>query len=210
MKPPEKPNLQQIAEHGSNKQPIPKNCWGFLGDSVHVWLRRTACAAGAVLAACTMTLQLPASAAPDATVFEGSMQVVDGDGLWFEGQELRLHGIDAFETAQPCQRPDLDAPYPCGIEAREKLVRLLRRHGNAARCEQLTIGHYGRPIVTCTAGSTDLGEAMIASGWAMAYVRYLEGEKLERYVAVEGRAAAARAGAWAGTFTLPWDWRHKH
>ena len=207
MKPPEKPNLQQIAEHGSNLQPIPKNCWGFLGDSVHGWLLRTACAA--LLALAAWALPSAGIADPARTVFAGAMQVVDGDGLWFEGQELRLHGIDAFETAQPCHRPDHAAPYACGIKAREKLIRLMRRHGNTARCEQLTIGHYGRPIVTCTAGNTDLGEAMIASGWAMAYVQYLEGEKLQHYVAVQARAEAAKAGAWAGTFTLPWDWRRR-
>ncbi|GAB5502778.1 thermonuclease family protein [Pyruvatibacter sp.] len=203
----ENTNLQQIAEHRSNLHPIPKNCWGFLGDSVHLWLLRTACAAAITAAA--LALPDKALAEPAQPVFDGPMHVVDGDGLWFEGQELRLHGIDAFETSQPCHRPGLDAPYPCGIEAREKLARLLRRHGNAARCEQLTIGHYGRPIVSCTAGATELGEAMIASGWAMAYVKYLEGEKLHRYVAAEKRAKRAGAGAWAGTFTQPWDWRRR-
>jgi len=55
---------------------------------------------------------------------------------------------------------------------------------------------YGRTLATRFLGAADLGRWLVAEGLATAYV------------ADEDEARAARRGIWAGTFTMPEEWRH--
>ncbi len=48
----------------------------------------------------------------------------------------------------------------------------------------------------------DLGEWMVAQGWAVAY--YLFSYEYSR---AEHRAESARRGIWASEFVKPWEWR---
>ena len=48
----------------------------------------------------------------------------------------------------------------------------------------------------------DLGEWMVAQGWALAYRRY----SLD-YVDEEAEARAARRAIWTSEFVTPWEWR---
>ena len=57
----------------------------------------------------------------------------------------------------------------------------------------------------CFAGKTDIAQALVAQGLAVAYRRYSED-----YVDAEDRAAAAERGMWQGPFDMPWDWRRKN
>jgi endonuclease YncB( thermonuclease family) len=57
-------------------------------------------------------------------------------------------------------------------------------------------------MAVCRVSGTDLGEWMVAQGWALAYWRYSTD-----YVATEEAARRARAGLWAGTFVPPWEHR---
>ncbi len=69
-------------------------------------------------------------------------------------------------------------------------------------CEDLGRDRYDRIIAKCTVAGEDLGEWMVAQGWALAYRRY----SLD-YVDEETEARAARHGIWAGEFVRPWEWR---
>lgn len=127
----------------------------------------------------------------------GRAEVIDGDGLRIGDHEIRLNGIDAFELHQACDG------RPCGSAARTALRELVR--GQEVACRPVDTDGYGRTVATCRAGRVDLGAEMVRTGHALAYRRYSNA-----YVDEEARARRASAGAWAGAFTPPEDWRRAH
>lgn len=128
----------------------------------------------------------------------GPVRVVDGDTLHIGRDRIRLYGIDAPERAQSCARRGRS--YPCGREAMLALRRLVG--ASRPRCAERDRDSYGRSVAVCTVAGRDLGQAMVASGWAVAYRRYASD-----YVGDEARARAARAGLWEGRFERPDLWR---
>lgn len=127
----------------------------------------------------------------------GPAIVSDGDGLRLNGQRIRLQGIDAFELHQTCETG------PCGRAAKDELERLIA--GHAVSCEPVDTDRYGRTIAYCRAAGLDLGEQMVLQGHALAFRRYST-----EYVDEENEARSRRAGAWAGSFDNPADWRRAH
>lgn len=132
-------------------------------------------------------------------IIESSVKVIDGDTLHIAGQRVRLHGIDAPESAQQCKDAK-GAEYRCGQEATAALANRLGQ--KPISCKGTDIDRYGRIIAVCRLGAEDLNAWMVTQGWAMAYRTY----SLD-YVSEEGQARAARRGIWRGEFTPPWDWR---
>lgn len=61
-------------------------------------------AAPIALSLCLLALTALASKS-HAIEVSGPAIVIDGDTLWVGGTEVRIHGIDAPETAQKCQLP---------------------------------------------------------------------------------------------------------
>ena len=145
-----------------------------------------------------LTISSTASAAP--REISGSAHVIDGDSLRVGGTEIRLFGIDAFEGRQTCERGGLR--WNCGEAAAEKLRSLVG--SREISCEQKDTDSYGRTVAVCRSGSVDVGAELVRSGLALAYRRYSND-----YVNEENDAHSARRGAWAGTFTPPWDERHQ-
>ena len=72
-------------------------------------------------------------------------------------------------------------------------------------CSLVDVDRYGRLIMRCLAGDTDIGEALVEQGLAMAYRRYSQD-----YVTAERDARQAKRGLWQGRFDAPWDWRKKN
>jgi endonuclease YncB( thermonuclease family) len=111
---------------------------------------------------------------------------------------MRLHGIDAPESAQTCiaggQR------LACGRRSANVPDGKIDRR--AVRCEGRDRDRYGRLIAVCYVGSTDLNAWLVRNGWALADLRYSRD-----YVPEERRAEADEAGIWQGEFVPPWDWR---
>ncbi len=64
---------------------------------------------------------LPALALADVT---GPARVVDGDTIEVAGERIRLHGIDAPESGQSCQRRGV--AWLCGAEASQLRSTLVR------------------------------------------------------------------------------------
>jgi endonuclease YncB( thermonuclease family) len=124
----------------------------------------------------------------------GHADVIDGDSLRVSGEEIRIHGIDAPEMRQFCQRGGLD--YRCGVEARDAMVALTQRH--AVECTVLESDRYGRKVARCLANGLDLGLEMVRAGHAVAY---------GNYEAEEAAARQARLSIWAGEFMQPQEWR---
>lgn len=143
-----------------------------------------------------LALTLPAAAAEP---IMGRASVVDGDTLDVRGTRIRLHGIDAPESAQLCQdRAGKD--YRCGQAA---ALALADRIGEATvSCEPRDVDRYGRTVAVCRRGGEDLNGWLVGQGHAVAYRRY----SLD-YVGQEATAKAARLGIWAGTFDEPSAWR---
>ena len=69
-------------------------------------------------------------------------------------------------------------------------------------CEDLGRDRYKRMVARCTVAGEDLGQWMVAQGWAVAY--YLFSYEYSR---AEHRAESVRRGIWASEFVKPWEWR---
>jgi endonuclease YncB( thermonuclease family) len=141
-------------------------------------------------------LILPAAAW--ANVIEGKADVIDGDSLRVAGTEVRLFGVDAPEFGQTCF--DNGAAVPCGVMAKEALEGLIG--GGVLICVSQETDAYGRAVAKCRTSGVDVGDALVASGWATAFRRYGDD-----YVAAEARARASRAGIWQWEFQSPEDFR---
>jgi endonuclease YncB( thermonuclease family) len=128
----------------------------------------------------------------------GAAAVIDGDTLDVNGQRFRLFGVDAPEIQQSCSRGQED--WACGTDAGRQLATLIA--GRTVRCETRDTDAYGRIVAVCRAGSMDLAQAMVQTGFALAFRRY----SLD-YVADEAVARSAGRGLWSSTFTVPSEWR---
>jgi hypothetical protein len=91
-------------------------------------------------------------------------------------------------------------PWRCGEAATNELRKLTT--GRATTCEKRDTDSYGRTVAVFSNGSVDLAAELTRAGLALAYREFSDD-----YVDEENDAEAARRGAWAGTFTNPWDAR---
>lgn len=134
----------------------------------------------------------------DARALTGRARAIDGDTLELGRARIRLHGIDAPESAQRCRAQG--RLWACGREAKRALARLIGR--NQVTCEERDRDRYGRIVAVCTTAGQDLNAWMVAQGWALADRRYSRA-----YVWTERRARAAKHGVWRGEIVPPWEWR---
>jgi endonuclease YncB( thermonuclease family) len=131
------------------------------------------------------------------------LSIGDGDSIAVlqGGQPLRIRlaCIDAPETAQT----------PHGKEARAELRRRLRV-GGAVTLRVQTVDRFGRTVAEVIAG-TNIGLAMVESGHAFVFRRYLKQCDANAYLAAEQRASRRGAGIWQvqGGITRPWDFRRQ-
>lgn len=128
----------------------------------------------------------------------GPAKVVDGDTIKVRGTKIRLHGIDAPESAQTCLANGKS--YRCGTAATLALTR--RIGGKSVSCEERDRDRYGRIVAVCHVSSEDLNGWLVSEGLALAYRRYSTD-----YVSQEQAAREAKRGLWRGAFVKPWQWR---
>ena len=168
-------------------------------------LRRATSAVAALGLCATLVLlagaELPGTSATTALagsegLLTGPARVLDGDTVEIHGQRVRLHGIDAPESAQTCTDGAARA-YRCGEVATNALAGMIGR--GPVSCRVRDTDRYGRLIAVCYANNVDLNGWMALEGYALAYRR--------DYVAHENAARARRRGLWQGSFDAPWDWR---
>ena len=129
----------------------------------------------------------------------GAARVVDGDTVEVQGVKIRMHGIDAPESKQQCQRSNGEFSA-CGKQATLALAEKI--DSSPVRCDGRDQDRYGRVIAVCFLDGTDLNAWMVESGWAVSYRKYSKD-----YASHEDAARSARLGVWAGKFVMPWDWR---
>lgn len=146
-----------------------------------------------------LALFLLAGPATAATV----LSVGDGDTIRVsEGPNrltIRLACIDAPEMAQ--------APY--GAASREYLQGLAPV-GSVVSLKAQTKDRYGRTVAEVFRNGRAVNLAMVQSGQAFAYRKYLTDCNGGAYLAAEAQAKQSRRGVWAvsGGIERPWDWRH--
>jgi clan AA aspartic protease (TIGR02281 family) len=127
----------------------------------------------------------------------GTASVIDGDTIAIEGRRIRLHGIDAPESAQTCVAEN---QWRCGQQAALALDKKIG--GRAITCVERDRDQDGLVVALCRAGGEDLGAWLVSEGWALAYRQHSV-----EYVDEEQAARAARRGVWRGSILAPWDWR---
>src|SRR6218665_4033871 len=74
------------------------------------------------------------------------VRVLDGDTIKIGQVNYRLHGIDAPEKAQRCQRDNLD--WLCGQEAAAYLRGLIA--GRLVSCLEKDRDRFGRVVAVCS------------------------------------------------------------
>ena len=137
-----------------------------------------------------------------AASLSGAAYVIDGDTIKLGEVHVRLFGIDAPETDQPCTDAQ-GSTYRCGLLATSVLEEEIG--GRPVTCFPLDTDRYGRTVATCEVSGRDLGDAMVRRGYAVDFTRYSGG----RYATAQLEARAARRGIWQGQFLEPEQWRHR-
>lgn len=130
----------------------------------------------------------------------GNAHAIDGDTIQVAHKRIRLHGIDAPEIPQNCERRN-GRKYACGSDAMFALRRYIG--GRKVTCKTNGTDTYGRTLGTCSVGTSEINEWMVSNGHAVAYKRYSR-----RYAGAEQTARVRRAGIWQGRFVRPDQWRH--
>ena len=127
-------------------------------------------------------------------------QISDGDSLRSGKLKIRLFGIDAPEKKQKCYNATGEQ-WDCGIAAQKALQHLVESVPQIS-CNLMDVDRYARLVMRCYAGKTDVAEALVKAGLALAYRKYSN-----LYINEENTARIAKVGMWDGSFTEPWTWR---
>ena len=98
--------------------------------------------------AATAFIAVPAAAQSPVV---GVASVIDGDTLEIHGKRIRLHGIDAPESGQFCDKDGKQ--YRCGQQAALALSDSIGRA--TIRCEQRDIDRYKRIVAVCRLGDRE-------------------------------------------------------
>jgi endonuclease YncB( thermonuclease family) len=131
--------------------------------------------------------------------------VKDGGTIQLAGSTYRLDGIDAPELDQICVDDHAD-PWTCGIEARDRLAKLIGKRD--VRCQDLgpdaTTSKRRIGICTVDGENTSLNQMLVREGFALDFEPAAKG----RFKADEAAARDALAGLWKGCFVAPQEFRH--
>jgi endonuclease YncB( thermonuclease family) len=131
----------------------------------------------------------------------GQAWVIDGDTIEISGIRIRLQGIDAPESDQPCTDPK-GRTWACGRAATRELKARIR--GRELTCNRKAFDRYKRVLAVCSLrDGSDINAWMVQQGWALAY------GFAKIYATEEAEAQAAKRGIWAGSFLPPWEWRQR-
>ena len=120
------------------------------------------------------------------------LSIGDGDTLRVrQGSRtlnVRLACIDAPESSQ--------APF--GAQARQQL-QALARVGSSVELRIQATDRYGRSVAELTRRGQNLNQALVGSGAAFVYWRYIAGCDRQTYGRLENEARLKRLGVWAST-----------
>jgi endonuclease YncB( thermonuclease family) len=134
------------------------------------------------------------------SVANGPAIVIDARTIEVAGRQFQLYGIDAPDADQVCQTA-AKKDYPCGIEARDYLVKLVGKM--AVNCAPRGPNEFDMTLAVCAVGRTDLALAMVEGGWAIA-----DRPRTLYYEESELATRVKKIGLWQGPFVTPQEWRN--
>jgi endonuclease YncB( thermonuclease family) len=146
-----------------------------------------------------LLLAASAASAQEADAIIGTATVVDSDGLRVGGTSIMLWGIESVERGQFCNIGG--EAWDCYAAA----VRALETISSVAQvsCHPVAAPDpYGRVLAVCFVDGTDINEALVRVGFALA-----KRDETEDYVSAENAARAEGIGLWQGDFMHPADFR---
>lgn len=130
----------------------------------------------------------------------GRARTISGDTLSIAGRRIRLSSIEAPELAQVC-RTSSGRAWRCGIAARSRLSRLLRR--GSATCKVTKTDQPRLFDGSCTVRGVDVAKQQVRRGYAFA----ASGLISSTYGGEEQKAREARRGIWRGKVDRPDQFR---
>jgi len=143
-------------------------------------------------------------------IFAGYVKVSDGDTIKISKYKIRLHGIDAPEKKQICQRPYLNLvffslyeDYFCGVFVTNKLKEFIENKIIECRVNDKK-DFFGRYLGVCYKNNLNINQWLVENGYAVAFIKYSKD-----YVKFEEIAKKNKVGIWSGKFLMPWEWRKK-
>lgn len=142
--------------------------------------------------------------AQSADTVTGPARSIDADIIMVNKQRVILWGVDAPERDQLCFIND--QKWACWDGAKQALDEILAR--GEVTCELTGAADpFGRRHGTCTITGEDLGEALVRTGMARAYV-----EQTDAYLAAEDAAKTGQLGVWqpGAKIDEPWVWRKRN
>jgi len=134
------------------------------------------------------------------TIIKGKAKIIDGDTIHIEKNKIRLHGIDAPEFKQTCNKKD--EIWNCGYKSYLELKKLIKQ--KEVRCEVNDIDKYKRYVAECYLDKVNINQYMVRRGWAISYRYYSK-----KFVKDEEIAKKNKLGIWQGTFIDPYLFRKK-
>ncbi|MFA5957214.1 thermonuclease family protein [Hyphomicrobium sp.] len=131
----------------------------------------------------------------------GSAAALTGDTMRVDGALVRLAGIEAPESTQPCYRTN-GRRWNCASTARSGLNTIVR--GQKVTCTPSGQDDSGRTLAHCLiGGGKDIATELVQAGYVFAtdtsFFSSLGGE--------ESTARDAKRGIWQGEVVRPQDWR---
>ena len=141
----------------------------------------------------------------------GNAKVSDADTIKISNYKIRLHGIDAPEKKQICQRPYLNLgffslyeDYFCGEFATDKLKKFIENELIIECRVNDKKDFFGRHLGVCYKNNININQWLVENGHAVAFIKYSKD-----YVKFEEIAKKNKVGIWCGKFLMPWEWRKK-
>jgi endonuclease YncB( thermonuclease family) len=131
----------------------------------------------------------------------GQAAALAGDTMRVDSTLVRLAGIEAPASAQPCYRED-GRRWNCASAARSGLSKIIR--GHMVTCTPNGQDEAGASLATCTVdGAGDIASELVRDGYVFAtdnsFFSALSGE--------ESSAREAKRGIWQGEVIRPKEWR---
>jgi endonuclease YncB( thermonuclease family) len=117
----------------------------------------------------------------------GVASVVDGDTIEIHGKRIRLSGFDSPERGKRCG--DTNVYQKAALYLSDQIGT------KTVTCTTTGEDRYNRAIATCSVNNTDLGDIMVAAGWARDWPKYSRGQ----YADEERAARSGPRGMWGLT-----------
>ena len=131
----------------------------------------------------------------------GRAVAIKGDSLRIGDEIIKLSGIEAPESKQPCFKSN-GRRWDCSGAATSALGRLVR--GRTVACSGSGTDESGFRLATCTADEIDLSAELVRGGHVFA-----QSGLFASYTGDESTAREAKAGLWQGETVRPQEWRER-